>query len=1213
MRSIIKTNAHLWRCCGPLLILGLLLALLLPTGAVLAAPVAPIDAMLTQPDGTVITATPYGDEWSSGYEYNGYTILQQADGYWVYALQTSRGGLIAGSRKAGIDAPPADQQTHLRDSQAAPAMQSLPSAPGLDWAGASGSQKLLIVLVDFTPSVSRGTSDAAWNQTFFDQTPGVKSVRNFYTQASYGAFSIDPAAETYGTVNDGVIAVQLGYAHPNSYPSDANNRLITRNALIAADAYIDFDSLDLDGSGALSVTELHLMIIVRGFEKSYGGVDFACTPSVWGHRGSLATSGGEPAPVLDGVTVAAYAYGGGYTQEGEYHQASANRAVDCPNLALGHMATIGIMAHELGHDIDWPDLYDTDGSSEGVGSWSLMSGGSWGRASGGEYSGTTPVLPDAFLKWYQGWLTPTRVTAPAAGVAVPNSAENATAYLLGYNPEGITWDFGTAMGTREYFLIENRQQNGFDGGLWDIDSAAEGCLIWHIDETRTSSNTANATEARRLVDLEEADGAQDMDLPAGSGGNQGDAGDPWPGSSANTAFYADSTPSSAWYDEPASGIALTNISTAGTGCTLDFSEVGPQWTGGAGASWNTPGSWSVERVPGLNETTVIPAGVGTWPAIDMAASVGNLTILDGAHLSANADVQFSVSGDWTELDSGYFDAGAGTVIFQAGRAQTIVSGANSHFNNLQIGGASPSRTVTAGSDLDVNGSLTIQPGASLAGGAHTLRVGGAWNDAPFGFIPGTSTVVLDGTAQSVQKAGSELTVYSSDFSDFTGWTTYDPNGGGWWGYSTATDAPNASNTGRHARYYWNTNPADDWLFSPGFNLQAGVTYTIRFNYGARSAGYPERLAVHIGATQTSAAMTTSVFDNSNVTNTAWQQGSGTFTPGASGTYYLGFHAYSLANRWELAVDDVSVSATDANLSFYNLTAAGTAALGDNAALLGSLLTNAGGSLDLGAYALTVEGSVTNNGGLIQSRSINAASTSFLRIQSAGGTDKYRGVEIDPGAGNMGLSTVTVWGNQLCPTATSGVLRCYELDPATPLEAAVTFYYTDAERGLMGNADMMVFHWDGLAWNRAADPVTRGGSGNFQWARAGSISNFSPFALSTVRPTALILTAFNVAGQDGEMQLSWETAFESTLLGFNVYRADSAQAIPAKLNPLLIPSQYGGANGGSYTFADPGAAAGKIYYYWIELVHQGDLPEMIGPVWALITPEGGFKVFLPAVR
>ncbi len=69
------------------------------------------------------------------------------------------------------------------------------------------------------------------------------------------------------------------------------------------------------------------------------------TPSVWAHQGWLnwGTSG---LPILDGKTIGDYYNGGNYAQFGERHGT--------------HQATIGIMAHEFGHVINWPDLYDTD-------------------------------------------------------------------------------------------------------------------------------------------------------------------------------------------------------------------------------------------------------------------------------------------------------------------------------------------------------------------------------------------------------------------------------------------------------------------------------------------------------------------------------------------------------------------------------------------------------------------------------------------------------------------------------------------------------------------------------------------------------------------------------------------------------------------------------------------------------------------------------------
>lgn len=536
------------------------------TQPVFAAPVAPMELTFTQPDGTEFTAVPFGDEWNNGYEHDGYTILQDEAGFWVYARVEDNGsggsGQLSPTTLRVAQDSPGRLPRHARDAtRTAPDTQlpSLPQAPTV-WPGVSGSQPVLVILVNFTPSTSLGTTAAQWHTAMFSNAAGAKSVKNFYEEASYGEFTIDPASETEGTANDGIISVTLGYSHPNTRGSTGDaNRQIVRNALIAADSFINYSSFDSNSNGSLDVTEFHLIVIPRGFETAFGGTSSACAPSVWGHRWSL--SGTVTAPTLDGVTVAGSSGGGGYMQFGEWQEVTG---AGCTG-STGNMATIGIMAHELGHDIDWPDLYDTDGSSAGVGYWSIMASGSWGY-DGSEPAGATPVLPDPFSKWYQNWLTPVQVTTPTTNVAIPNSAQNDVVYQLLSNPNGIDWDFNNGSGTGEYFLIENRQQVGFDAGLNRIDNNAKGCLIWHIDETRTSSNANNDTETRKHVDLEEANGVQNLD----TNGNRGDTGDPWPGSSNNTAFANTSTPNSKLYSGSNSGATVTNISTAGTGCTVTF-------------------------------------------------------------------------------------------------------------------------------------------------------------------------------------------------------------------------------------------------------------------------------------------------------------------------------------------------------------------------------------------------------------------------------------------------------------------------------------------------------------------------------------------------------------------------------------------------------------------------------------------------------------------
>ena len=106
------------------------------------------------------------------------------------------------------------------------------------------------------------------------------------------------------------------------------------------------------------------------------------------------------------------------------------------------------MAHEFGHDINWPDLYDTDQDGEGVGEWSLMGSGSWGEnAAPGHEPGNSPSYPDAYSLYYQGWIMPTVATV-ADDVAIGAHQSAAARAEPRTAPTGSS--AGTA-GTGEFF------------------------------------------------------------------------------------------------------------------------------------------------------------------------------------------------------------------------------------------------------------------------------------------------------------------------------------------------------------------------------------------------------------------------------------------------------------------------------------------------------------------------------------------------------------------------------------------------------------------------------------------------------------------------------------------------------------------------------------------------------------------------------------------
>ncbi len=309
-------------------------------------------------------------------------------------------------------------------------------------------------------------------------------------------------------------------------------------------------NFDTDDDKYITSAELHVLLIVAGYEEAYC-YGFCPQKATWAHQQTLTT----PFTVENNIKIGANNSDGemgGYFMVGELHGFGG---------ASNHAATIGIMAHEMGHDLTWPDLYDTDGTSEGVGRWSLMGGGSW---NGVALDGDTPALPDAWAKWYQGWITPVPLTNGPHELL--QASQNPGALLLGSNPGGVDWDFTKISGTGEYWLLENRQKDGYDAALPGC-----GILIWHIDETAVYTNLANADEDEPLVGLEQADGERDLYHSV----NRGDAGDPYPGSANNTRFSPWSTPRSTYYSGASNGKTVTVTTTA---CAASMSVTAQDFT-----------------------------------------------------------------------------------------------------------------------------------------------------------------------------------------------------------------------------------------------------------------------------------------------------------------------------------------------------------------------------------------------------------------------------------------------------------------------------------------------------------------------------------------------------------------------------------------------------------------------------------------------------------
>jgi len=115
-------------------------------------------------------------------------------------------------------------------------------------------------------------------------------------------------------------------------------------------------------------------------------------------------------------------------------------------------------------------------------------------------------------------------------------------------------------------------------------------------------------------------------------------------------------------------------------------------------------------------------------------------------------------------------------------------------------------------------------------------------------------------------------------------------------------------TTKHLRYKWSaTSAANTWFFTKSVNLTAGQSYTLTYKYGNTGTTYVESLKVSLGMGANAAAMSaTPLADHPAITNNTPNTNSVTFTPDATGAYNIGFNAYSIADRFYLFVDDITI-------------------------------------------------------------------------------------------------------------------------------------------------------------------------------------------------------------------------------------------------------------------------------------------------------------------
>lgn len=444
-----------------------------------------------------------------------------------------------------------------------------------------GTLQVPAILFGYSDTPTSGYPPSAYAAVLFGAAPPPGqpyTIRTFYEQLSQGHFSMQgqvlgwvqlsrPEASYTGGTNCtgnpfGSTNCNGVFESPTMVPIDSLQAGL-REALAKLDsAGVDWGQFDNDGPDGIpnSGDDDGYVDMAIFIHPNVGG-ECGGNNNVWSHRYVLTNQYQSAESAYVTKTPAA---SGGFVRVRDYTiQAGVGGAGACNG---GQIMPIGTAAHESGHGLGLPDLYDTGYLSEGLGEWGLMGSGNY----------ADPPSPSRMEAWSLselGWIAVVPLTASGTYAIGPATGNGDTTFVVhpqGANPRG------------EYYLIENRQAVLADTALirkhcavsaqmgYNTTGCGGGLMILHVDSVQVANNGFHAGNvvndgAIHGVQLEQADGLGNLDRnpntqPSPTSSNRGDAGDLYPGITGNVAFTPYTNPAALKnYDGSSAGFAIDSI------------------------------------------------------------------------------------------------------------------------------------------------------------------------------------------------------------------------------------------------------------------------------------------------------------------------------------------------------------------------------------------------------------------------------------------------------------------------------------------------------------------------------------------------------------------------------------------------------------------------------------------------------------------------------
>ena len=431
----------------------------------------------------------------------------------------------------------------------------------------TGKHRGLIILMQFkdqkfvTPEPQK-VFDRFFNETGYNENGMSGSVKDYFLAQSYNKLEIDFDVVGPYTAKDSMAYYGSHIMIDDYDNADAHAEELIAEAAQQASADVDYSKYDWNEDSVVD----QVFVIYAGYSEAQG----AAPETIWPHEWSLKYAGMDIK--YNGVTLATYGCAAELMGNGKDN--------------TGKLDGIGTACHEFSHCLGLMDMYDTESQTNyGMSYWDVMDSGSYLDNS------CTPAGYTSYERWSCGWLEPTELKGDMTQIAgMKPLAESPECYVM-YNDAY----------KNEYYLLENRQKVGFDAAL-----PGHGLLVLHVDYDRITwlNNKVNTDRAHQRVTIIPADNEAVATAKSL-------AGDPFPGTSANTALAVYSTPAPTLYHANTDGSYYMNKAidsiTESDDSLISFVALRPEFT--------APESVEAKEVEGQPSSFTI-----TWPAVNNAVS-----------------------------------------------------------------------------------------------------------------------------------------------------------------------------------------------------------------------------------------------------------------------------------------------------------------------------------------------------------------------------------------------------------------------------------------------------------------------------------------------------------------------------------------------------------------------------------------------------------------